>query len=238
MKSFLWKTWFIIFMFFCLLGYFVVIITKLFLPKKTYRKLIQACVRFWARTTVLTTGSKVDVQGLENLPKENNICFISNHQGMFDIPLVLGFVGKSTGFIAKRELLKVPVLAWWMLEIPCVFIDRGSARKARDSFIKSAEVVKKGHPMVIFPEGTRARSSSMGEFKLGSFKLPIMAGATIVPLVINNTYKIMEETGKIQPAQLSLKVLKPIYPSDPIYQDQHLLSKSLHERIEAELKAL
>ncbi len=118
MRSALWKIWFIFFMFLCLLAYILLIICKLLLPKAAYRKVVNFFVRFWGRTTVLSTGSKVDVSGLENLPDSENICFISNHQGMFDIPLVLGFIGRPAGFIAKQELFKIPVLSWWMKEIP------------------------------------------------------------------------------------------------------------------------
>jgi 1-acyl-sn-glycerol-3-phosphate acyltransferase len=124
------------------LSYFALL--KLITPKKIYHGLVQKVVRFWARTTLLSTGSSVQVDGSENLPENRNICFISNHQGMFDIPLVLGFVGVPTGFIAKQELFKIPVLSHWMREIPCVFIDRGSARKAIESFAASAEVIKAG----------------------------------------------------------------------------------------------
>ncbi|MDD4310452.1 MAG: lysophospholipid acyltransferase family protein, partial [Candidatus Cloacimonetes bacterium] len=197
MKTLLWKIFFILFMLFCLLAYLLFVILKLILPPAKYHAGVQWVVRFWARTTLLSTGSTVNVEGKENLPQHSNICFVSNHQGMFDIPLVLGFIGISTGFIAKQELFKIPVLSHWMREIPCVFIDRGSARKAMDSFHKSAEVIKAGHPMVIFPEGTRSRSDNMGEFHLGSLKLPSMANATIVPSVIKGSWSIFEIDKKI-----------------------------------------
>ncbi len=238
MKSLLWKIWFILFMLLCLMGYFLLIISKLILPKKTYRKVVFWAINYWGRKVVLTTGSEVELLGKENLPDHERICFVSNHQGMFDIPLVLGFVGRSCGFLAKKELLKVPVLAWWMLEIPCVFRDRSSARKARESIIKSAEVIKQGHAMVIFPEGTRSKSGVVGDFKLGSIKLPMMAEATIVPLAINNTWKILEETGKIRPQKLTLEILEPIRPEDELYQDQRALCAHLQEQISTRVEAL
>jgi len=238
MKSLLWKIWFIGFMLVCMLAYFLLILTKIILSKRLYRKVVYQCVRFWGRHTLLTTGSKVEVLGLQNLPPQNNICFICNHQGMFDIPLVLGFIPKPSGFIAKQELFKIPVLAWWMKEIPCVFIDRGSARKAMESFKKSAEVINSGHPMVIFPEGTRSRSELMGEFHLGSFKLPAMAEAPIVPLVIKDTWKVHEIDKGIHATQIKLQILPPIYPTDEIYKDKHRLSDYLHQSISQALSEL
>lgn len=235
MKAIAWKIWFIFFMFVCLVAYILLILCKVILPHKLYRKVVHICVRFWGRTTLLSTGSRVDLQGEKLLPAGPNICFISNHQGMFDIPLVLGFIPIPSGFIAKQELFKIPVLSWWMHEIPCVFIDRGSARKAMESFQKSAEVIKAGHPLVIFPEGTRSRGDDMGPFHLGSFKLPMMADATIVPLAIKDSWKIHEIDKGIHAINLKLKILPPICPDDPLYHDKHALSATLHERISTAL---
>lgn len=230
-KSMLWKIWFIFFMLICLLAYLLLILSKLILPYKAYRKVVHVCVRFWGRTTVHSTGSRVEVMDAHKLPDSENVCFVANHQGMFDIPLVLGFIDRPCGFIAKKELFKIPVLSWWMHEIPCVFIDRTSARKAIDSFAKSAAVIKAGHPMVIFPEGTRSRSDKMGGFHLGSFKLPMMAEAVIVPLAIKGTWHVIEEHKKIHSVPLKMKILDPIRQDDPLYKDKHALSETLHDRI-------
>jgi 1-acyl-sn-glycerol-3-phosphate acyltransferase len=178
----------------------------------------------------------VEISGQDLLPEHNRICFVANHQGMFDIPLVLGFVDKPSGFIAKQELFKIPVLSWWMKEIPCVFIDRGSARKAMESFVRSAEVIKAGHPMVIFPEGTRSRGEEMGDFHLGSFKLPMMAKATIVPLAIKDSWKAHEIDKGIHRITLKMRVLAPITPEDPLYHDKHALAASIHDQIALALK--
>lgn len=238
MKTLSWKIFYILFMLFCLLAYLVYVVLKLILPSSASHALVQKVVRFWARTTLLSTGSTVQVEGKENLPEHRNICFISNHQGMFDIPLVLGFIGIPTGFIAKQELFKVPVLSHWMREIPCVFIDRGSARKAIESFNAAAEVIKSGHPMVIFPEGTRSRSDQMGEFHQGSLKLAAMAGATIVPLAIKGSWRMMEIDKKIHKVHLRMKILPAINPSDPIYNDKHNLSGHLHQLIDSTLEQM
>lgn len=238
MKTILWKTFFLLFMFLCLIAYLIFALLKLITPKKIYHGLVQKVVRFWARTTLLSTGSSVQVDGSENLPENRNICFISNHQGMFDIPLVLGFVGVPTGFIAKQELFKIPVLSHWMREIPCVFIDRGSARKAIESFAASAEVIKAGHPMVIFPEGTRSRSDKLGEFHQGSLKLPGMAGATIVPLAIKGSWRVFEIDKKIHAEKLKLRILPAITPDSDIYRDKRILSEHLHQLIETTLNEM
>ncbi|MDD2596465.1 MAG: lysophospholipid acyltransferase family protein [Candidatus Cloacimonetes bacterium] len=237
-KSLLWKIWFIFFMLLCMLAFFILLVCKLLLPKGLYRKVVYTCVRFWGRQTVLSTGSKVELSGMENLPVTNDICFVANHQGMFDIPLVLGFIAKPSGFIAKQELLKIPVLSWWMLEIPCVFIDRGSARAAMESFKKSAEVIQNGHPQVIFPEGTRSRGDQMGEFHLGSLKLAFMANAAIVPLAIKGTWRVHEIDKGIHAVPLKLRILPAITPDDELYKDKHRLSEHLYDQISTALSAM
>lgn len=238
MKALAWKIWFIFFMLLCLVAYFLLLFCKLILPHKLYRKVVHMCTRFWGRCTLLSTGSKVELSGVDRLPEHRRICFIANHQGMFDIPLILGFIPIPSGFIAKQELFRIPVLSWWMHEIPCVFIDRGSARKAIKSFQASAEVIKSGQPLVIFPEGTRSHSDKMGPFHLGSFKLPLMAEATIVPLAIKGSWRIYELDHGIHPEKVKLQILEPISPQDPLYQDKHALSATLHERIESALQEM
>jgi 1-acyl-sn-glycerol-3-phosphate acyltransferase len=89
--------------------------------------------------------------------------------------------------------------------------------------------------MVIFPEGTRSRKDEMAEFHLGSFKLPAMAQATIVPLAIKGTWRVHEINKRIQPAELKLKVLEPVTPMDPIYKEKRALADEIHRRIKTAL---
>ena len=236
MKSLLWELLFCLSFLIFLVIYIIYIVLKLVLPRRVSRSILRGIARFWAKIVILSTGSKVKVTGKENLPSSGNICFVSNHQGLFDIPLILGFSGMHTGFVAKRELFKIPVLSQWMKEIPCTFIDRRNPRKAIQTFQKSAELIKKGNPMVIFPEGTRSRSNKIGDFHLGSLKLPIMAEATIVPLAIKGSWQIYEKNKKIRPATVYLKILPPIKPEDDIYKDKHKLAAFLHSRISQALE--
>ena len=236
MKSLLWELLFCLSFLIFLVIYIIYIVLKLVLPRRVSRSILRGIARFWAKIVILSTGSKVKVTGKENLPSSGNICFVSNHQGLFDIPLILGFSGMHTGFVAKRELFKIPVLSQWMKEIPCTFIDRRNPRKAIQTFQKSAELIKKGNPMVIFPEGTRSRSDKIGNFHLGSLKLPIMAEATIVPLAIKGSWRIYEIDKRIHSATVYLKILPPIKPTDDIYKDKQKLSTLLHSQISQALE--
>jgi len=69
----------------------------------------QAIARNWARSAISANGSVIKVSGIENVPTAGGVLFIANHQSNFDIPILIGFVPRDKGFIAKNELLKVPV---------------------------------------------------------------------------------------------------------------------------------
>lgn len=231
MKSLIWEVCFCLYLLIYLIIFGLYLIVRVFLPRKVSHSIVKFVVRFWARTVILSTGSKVEVVGKENLPETNNICFVSNHQGLFDIPLILGFLGKHTGFVAKRELFKVPVLRQWMREMPCTFIDRRNPKKAMETIKKSAELIKQGNPLVIFPEGTRSKSDTVGKFHLGSLKLPLLAEAVIVPIAVKGSWRIYETDHKIHPSSVKLNILPPILPTDAIYTDKQALANYLHSAI-------
>jgi len=178
----------------------------------------------WARSLVLAAGVKVRITGLKNVPKEGPVLFVSNHQSNFDIPVLMGCINKPKAFVAKIELARIPVISSWMKNIGCVFMDRADIRQSLKVMNQAAEIIKAGQSMVIFPEGTRSRSEHTAEFKKGSLKLADKAGAPVVPVTVNGSYKIMEANkGLIKPATVEVVIDEPIY-----YQN---LSKADKDRI-------
>jgi 1-acyl-sn-glycerol-3-phosphate acyltransferase len=174
----------------------------------------------WGRALVKCAGVTVVTTGQEKIPAEVPVLYVSNHQGNFDIPILLGYIDKPKAFIAKIELLKIPMLRAWMKQLKCVFLDRSDIRQSLKTINRAAEYLKQGYSMVIFPEGTRAKDNKMGEFKPGSLKLAIKAGVPIVPVAINGSYKIMEESGFIvKPAHVEVTVFDPI-PTQGLTKEQ------------------
>lgn len=161
----------------------------------------------WALSQVKASGAEVSVTGLENVPSEGAVVFISNHQSNFDIAVLMSYINKPKGYISKVQMKKIPVLRTWMKYMHCVFIERGNPRKALEAIAEGVDTLKKGHSLVIFPEGTRSKGPKMGHFKPGSFKLATKAKVPIVPVTINGTYKLMEQNGgKIKKAEVMIKV--------------------------------
>jgi len=189
----------------------------------------------WALGNAKRSGGRFHIEGLENIPQNQAVVFISNHQSNFDIAALLAYLPVSHGYIAKIELLKIPILSGWMKHMRCVFIDRKSLRQTAGAIVEGIKILKDGHSMVLFPEGTRSKSETMLEFKAGSFKLATKAGVPIVPVSINGTFRLMEVNGGwIGPADIYVKV-HPAIPTVDL-EDLAVLPGQVRQIIEEGLK--
>lgn len=190
----------------------------------------------WARSMVKAAGGKVTVVGQENIPKDGPIVFVSNHQSNFDIPLLLGYIETKKGFIAKAETKKIPIVGGWMTYMQCVFMDRSNPRAALKAIKEGIAIVKSGHPLVIFPEGTRSADGSVGEFKAGSFKLAMKAEAMIVPVTISGSYDMMRKGQKtIHAAKVTLTISEPMKSTGYESTESYLLREKVQEVIVSKL---
>ena len=189
--------------------------TLFFIPKakslmkkglvKEKRLYINEVARRWARSLITLTGSSFEIIGLENIPKDKTVLFASNHQGNFDIPILLANIPIPISFVAKTELQKLPMVSTWMKLMECVFIDRKNLRQSLRAISEAIDILKTGHSMVIFPEGTRSKGTEMEPFKPGSLKLASRAGIPIVPVTIVGSYKILEaNNNRVKPAKVKI----------------------------------
>ncbi|MFS0781516.1 lysophospholipid acyltransferase family protein [Bacillus sp. 1P06AnD] len=164
----------------------------------------------WAKTLVNISGADVTVRGEQHMP-EGAVLIVSNHEGNFDIPVLLGFLKKPFGFISKIEVLKIPIVHKWMDVMNCVFMDRKDRRQSIKAIRAGIQCIKDGHSLAVFPEGTRSKGGPVGEFKAGSLRLAVDAKAPIIPIAIKGTSGLMEKNnGWIKPAQVSISILPAI----------------------------
>lgn len=189
----------------------------------------------WARFVMLTTPADITVRGMDNLPSGGNLVFVANHQSAYDIPLIMAVIPRNLGFIAKKELKFLPIVSGWMRAMKCIFIDRSSPRKARKGIDTAIANLRNGHSMVVFPEGTRSRSSRMGEFHRGSLQIAYRAGSTIVPLTIRDSYRLREEHDQITPGSVELTIHPPVETAGMTRQELQGLSGKLSRQIAAAL---
>ncbi len=177
-----------------------------------YESFVTDKVSGWAMDRMTDSGARVNVHGLENLPKDKKgILFVSNHQSNFDILLLLSYLPVAKGFIAKTELGKFPFVNQWMRRIHCLFMDRHDVKQAAGVILDGIKQLKNGINMVIFPEGTRSKTGALGEFRGGSFKLATKSKCTLVPLTIDGTRGLMEANHyMIKNGTVDLYIHKPI----------------------------
>ena len=206
--------WHIIFWSFLLLTivYSLYVIVLFVPPLRRFQPAALAFVgHWWGRVSLWATGSKLTVVGKENIPLDHSYCVIANHQSSFDIPVMMSIFPWTLGFVAKKELRYFPLIGYWMAMMGCVFLDRNDRRQAKVSLEKGARRIKRGQPMVIFPEGTRNFGKEVARFKPGSLKMPIASQTKIIPVTIDGTYRIYEKNkGLITPAQVVYTIHPPI----------------------------
>lgn len=199
-------------------------------------KYINRVTAKWAKQQVNNSGATVHVHGLENIPKDQAVVFMSNHQGNFDIALFMSFIDKPKGYVSKIEIDKLPIVRTWMRLIHCVFMDRSSLKGAATAIVEGIQVIKQGHSLVIFPEGTRSKGGPLGEFKAGSFKLATKSKAPIIPVTMDGTYKLMEaQGGKVKPATVHVYIHPPIETAHLTKEEQIELPERVKNIITSKL---
>lgn len=159
------------------------------------------------------TGAKVQVMGLEHVPKDQAVLYVGNHQSFFDILLTYSRCPGLTGYVAKDGMKKIPLLSTWMRRLYCLFLNRDDIKEGLKTILTGIEQVKKGISICIFPEGTRNRhpEGPMLPFKEGSMKIAEKSGCLIIPMAITGSANIFEhQFPKIRPAKVILEYGEPI----------------------------
>lgn len=177
----------------------------------------------WAfRVCLFLAGTTVIVKGEENVPKDEPVLYIGNHRSYFDILITYVRVPHPTGYIAKKEMLRWPLLVNWMRNLHCLFLDRNDVKQGLKIILTAIEEVKSGVSICIFPEGTRNRvNHTFMEFHEGSFKIASKTGCPIIPMSIYNSADIFEDhLPKIKKTRVILEYGKPIYIKDLAKEDQ------------------
>ncbi|HGE5779373.1 TPA: lysophospholipid acyltransferase family protein [Bacillus pseudomycoides] len=199
-------------------------------------RFVYKTTNWFGKKMVRVAGSTVQVNGIENVPKDKPVLVVSNHQSDMDIPVLLGYLNKPIGFVSKAEIKKFPIVPTWMELMNCVFMDRSNRRQSLQAIKDGIELLKNGHSIVIFPEGTRSKGREMGEFKAGSFHLAVKAGVAILPVTVDGTYKMFEANGnRMKPAHATVTISKPITPEQYASMDIKELTQYTNDIIAAQL---
>ena len=171
----------------------------------------------WAFKVILfLAGTKVVIKGEENVPKNEPVLYVGNHRSYFDIVITYSRVPDLTGYIAKKEMLRWPLLVNWMKNLHCLFLDRGDVKQGLKTILTAIDKVKAGISICIFPEGTRNRvNDTFMEFHEGSFKVASKSGCAVVPMAIYNSAAIFEDhIPWIRKTTVIVEYGKPFYIKD------------------------
>ncbi len=185
---------------------------KIFKGEEASKKYVLNEVRKFGVRAFSWLFSKVHVEGEENIPNET-FMVVANHQSLMDIPLILAYVTRG-GFIAKKELEKVPGVAWFIKYMGGVFIDRENPRQIAGEIKKVLKNLRNGVNYIVFPEGTRTEDGSVLEFKKGSIALAMKTKVKILPVAIWGTmYLVPKRSLLFDPGEVYLKILPPVDPT-------------------------
>ena len=177
----------------------------------------------WAfRCCLRITGVNLTVIGEDNVPLDTPVFYVGNHRSYFDILLTYTRVPRPTGYVAKKEMEKIPLLNIWMRNLHCLFLDRENVKEGLKTILTAIDKVKSGISICIFPEGTRNKvPDTFLPFHEGSFKVAEKAGCPIVPMVINNSADIYEDHfPRIKKTHVVLEYLPPVYIADLPKEDK------------------
>lgn len=163
------------------------------------------------KVILFLSGVRLTIKGRENILKDEAALYVGNHRGFFDTIVSYSLMPGITGFIAKKEMGKVPFVRIWMRFLHCLFLDRSNPRKGLTTILKGIEELKNGVSIVIFPEGTRNKGEGLMQFHGGSFKLADRSNCKIVPMAINNSDNVFENHfPAIKSTKMIIEFCKPI----------------------------
>ena len=193
--------------------------------------------RFGARNWLRLSGMKVVVRGLERLDPRQPYMFIANHRSYLDTAAIFHHLGRDIGVLAKKELLKVPILGYGMGHVNIMAIDRTNRERAFKTVQAATDKLRGGVSFVVFAEGTRARPGQLLPFKKGAFYMAVEAGVPIVPVAIRHTDELMGKgTGTARRGTFEMIVMPPIDTAELSSDgDVKQLTETTRARIAAEL---
>lgn len=189
----------------------------------------------WAfRVVAFLSGTKVITVSEENVPKDKAVLYVGNHRSFYDIILTYPKVPRPTGYVAKKEMLKVPLLSVWMKYLHCLFLDRDNIKEGLKTILQAIEMVKSGISVCIFPEGTRNKTAdTFLPFHDGSFKIAEKSGAPIIPMTIVNSAAVFEDHfPKIKKATVVIEYGKPIYLNEMSREEKKVIGATVKAVIE------
>lgn len=193
-----------------------------------------AIARLWARTLLRLAFSPVDVVNADRLRVPGAAVYASNHLSYYDTPVLFAKLPFQFRILAKASLWKVPFIGWYLSRSGQVPIDHSSARAGVISLGRGVKALQAGMPLMIFPEGGRARAGEIKPMAAGAAWMAIKAQVPLVPLTIVGTFELMPRGELVLwPRRLKLIVGTPLTTAGVTTKDADALTTRLQQEIAA-----
>lgn len=191
--------------------------------------------RGWARGLFRLCGIELEVSGSEHMDPEGAYVIAANHGSYMDIPALFAALPKLPQFLAKRELSRIPFLGAALRAGRHILVERGNHASAKTSLERSADHLKAGAAILIFPEGTRSTGGGIGSFKTGAFRLAKLGRVAVLPVGITGTSQVLPKHGRlIRPHRVSVRIGPPL-SADEVQQSS---LAELSDRVRATVSTL
>lgn len=169
---------------------FTAVFTMIFVPFRN-AEFVHKVQQFWSRSFYRLMFLPVTVEGLEHIQPGQSYVFVSNHQSMFDVWLIYGWLPVIFKWLMKAELRKVPFVGIACKAAGHIFVDRKNPKAAMESMENIKKQLKDGVCTVIFPEGTRTKDGQVGRFKRGAFQIALDLKLPIIPISLSGCYDVL-----------------------------------------------
>lgn len=172
-------------------------------------------VQWILKVMLFFCGVKETVIGEDRIPRDQAVLYILNHRSYFDIITTYARVPRRTGYIAKKELRKIPLVPLWMKRLYCLFLDRDDIKQGLQTVLTAIQQINSGISMAVFPEGTRGNGETEADmlpFHQGTFKIAQKTGCPIVPVCISNSSAIFEDHfPRVKAVHVVIEYCEPVY---------------------------
>lgn len=186
--------------------------------------------RTWSRMILMTAFIRVHVDGLQHLDPAQPAVYVANHLSALDIPVLYASLPTQFRILAKRELFRYPFLGWHLKRSGQIPIEHGAARASLRSLNHASDSLRKGMPLVIFPEGGRSASGQLRPFMGGAFYIAIKAQAPVVPVVLVGTYESLPMNSfHARPGRVEMIVGEPIPTKGMVPREMDKLGAHVRE---------
>ncbi len=219
-------------------GYFVSIASTIGTKDKEGK--YNSIERLFTQISFRLLGINFDVKGLENIPDNEPVIFVSNHQSFIDVKLSIAAIPRNFSFISKDILFKIPFLGKYMRTSGHIGIRRSEERNAYGTLNEVIKKLDSGKSIIFFPEGTRSENGELGKFKRGIAMIILKSGRRVIPTAIIGSRGYLPKSSILSnPAHrdIGFRFGKPLeFPK--VEKEDRELSKDVVAKVRSEVSKL